>query len=102
MTHPAFIREQPGGVLLALKVQPRASANEIGEPLGAELRIKVTAPPVDAKANESVLRVLAACLDCPRNRLELVKGHTSRHKVVRITGLSAEWVASKLIPGKSG
>ena len=53
MATPNFLRAQPDGVLLSVKLQPRASANEIGGPLGAELRIKVTAPPVDAAANEA-------------------------------------------------
>src|SRR2546423_4122586 len=93
---PRFLRSQPDGVLLSIKLQPRASANEIGEPLGDELRIKVTAPPVDAAANEALLRLLADCLDCPRNRIELVRGQTSRHKVVKIHGLSLKDVADKL------
>jgi uncharacterized protein len=96
MTLPAFLRVQPDGVLLAIKLQPRASANEIGVPLGTELRVKVTAPPVDAAANEALVRLLAETLDCPRNRVELVRGHTSRHKSVKLYGLSAEAVAAKL------
>lgn len=93
---PAFLRVQTDGVLLAIKLQPRASANQIGEPLGSELRIKVTAPPVDAAANEALVRLLAETLDCPRNRVELVRGHTSRHKLVKVHGLSAEAVMSTL------
>ncbi|MCX6914395.1 MAG: DUF167 family protein [Verrucomicrobia bacterium] len=50
---PGFLRVQADGILLSVKLQPRASANEIGEALGNELRIKVTAPPVDAAANDS-------------------------------------------------
>jgi len=86
-TMPAFLRVQADGLLLAVKLQPRASANEIVEPLGDELRIKVTAPPVDSAANEALLRLLAETLDCPRSRVELVRGHTSRHKLVRLNGL---------------
>lgn len=93
---PAFLTPQPDGVLLAIKLQPRAASSEIGEPLGGELRVKVTAPPVDAAANEALIRLLAETLDCPRGRVELVRGHASRHKLVRIHGLSAEVVASKL------
>jgi uncharacterized protein (TIGR00251 family) len=96
MMLPAFLRVQTDGVLLAIKLQPRASANQIGEPLGSELRIKVTAPPVDAAANEALVRLLAETLDCPRNRVELVRGHTSRHKLVKVHGLSAEAVMSTL------
>jgi uncharacterized protein (TIGR00251 family) len=96
MTLPSFIRVQSDGVCLAIKVQPRASANKVGEPLGDELRIKVTAPPVDAAANEALVRLLAESLGCPRDHLELVRGHTSRHKIVKVFGLSPEELAQKL------
>jgi hypothetical protein len=96
MTMPGFLRVQADGVLLSVKLQPRASANEIGEPLGNELRIKVTAPPVDAAANEALVKLLAQQLDCPRNRVELVRGHTSRHKIVKLYGLAAEDVVKGL------
>lgn len=98
MSTPAFLRAQADGVLLSVKLQPRASANQIGEALGPELRIKVTAPPVDAAANEALIRLLSDELDCPRNRIELVRGHTSRHKSVKIYGLSAAAVLAKLNP----
>ena len=96
MTAPAFLRAQPDGVLLSVKLQPRASGNEIGEVLGSELRIKVTAPPVDAAANEALLRLLAQQLHCPRNRVDIVRGHTSRHKTVKLCGLAPEEVMAKL------
>ena len=96
MTRPGFVRVQPDGVLLSVKLQPRASANEIGEALGNELRIKVTAPPVDAAANEALVKLLAEQLDCPRNRVELVRGHTSRHKTVKLYGFAAEEVVKRL------
>jgi uncharacterized protein len=96
MSTPGYLRVQPDGVLLSIKLQPRASANEIGEALGDELRIKVTAPPVDAAANEALVRLLADELDCPRNRVELIRGHTSRHKTVKLHGLSAEAVLRQL------
>ena len=96
MTMPGFLRVQADGVLLSVKLQPRASANEIGDALGNELRIKVTAPPVDAAANEALVKLLAQHLDCPRNRIELVRGHTSRHKTIKLYGLAPEDVAKKL------
>ena len=96
MSLPGFLKVQSDGILLSVKLQPRASANEIGEALGNELRIKVTAPPVDAAANEALLRLLAQQLQCPRNRVDLVRGHTSRHKTVKLYGLAAEAVATKL------
>jgi uncharacterized protein (TIGR00251 family) len=96
---PAFLRVQADGVLLSVKLQPRASANEIGDALGSELRIKVTAPPVDAAANEALVKLLAKQLDCPRNRVELVRGHTSRHKTLKLYGLAPEEVVQKLAKG---
>jgi uncharacterized protein len=96
---PGFLTVQPDGVSLAIKLQPRASANEIGEPLGNELRIKVTAPPVDSAANEALVRLLAETLDCPRGRVELLRGHASRHKIVKVVGISAALVMDKLSCG---
>ena len=83
-------------MLLAVKLQPRASVNAIGEPLGGELRIKVTAPPVDAAANEALVRLLADVMDFPRSRVELLRGHTSRHKVIRLHDTSVASVLEKL------
>jgi len=91
-----FLRETSGGTLLSVKLQPRASKNEIGEPLGGELKIKVTAPPVDAAANEALVKFLAEQLNCARNRVELLRGHTSRHKTMMLHGLQPEEVLQKL------
>ncbi len=93
---PAWLKPQPDGVLLAVKLQPRASKNEILGALGEELRIKVTAPPVDAAANEALVRLLAETFDCPRGKVELVRGHTSRHKTIKLHGLAAEVVTARL------
>jgi uncharacterized protein (TIGR00251 family) len=101
MPNPDYVRDQVDGVLLSVKLQPRASADEIGEPLGGELRIKVTAPPVDAAANEALIRLLAGILDCGRNRIELVRGRTSRHKLIKLHGFTAEEARRKL-RGHSG
>src|SRR5262245_51614780 len=97
MTLPTFLSVDSGGALLAVKLQPRASINEIVEPLGSELRIKVTAPPADSAANEALLRLLAEALGCARRQVELVRGHTSRHKVIKLHGLSAHDVFSRLM-----
>ena len=99
MPPATFLRETSGGALLSVKLQPRASKNEIGEPLGDELKIKVTAPPVDAAANEALVKFLAEKLDCPRGRVELIRGHTSRHKTILLHGLKPEEVFQKLAGG---
>ena len=94
---PNFLRAQPDGVLLSVKLQPRASKNEIGAPLGDELKIKVTAPPVDAAANEALVKLLAEKLVCARSRVELIRGHKSRHKVIKLHGFAPEEVLPKLM-----
>ena len=96
MSLPAFVQARADGVYLSLKVQPRGSKNELGEAVGAELKMKVTAPPVDSAANEAVLRLLAEALGCARGSVQLVRGGTSRHKQVRVAGMKAEEVAERL------
>jgi uncharacterized protein len=98
MNPTGYLKAHADGVLLSVKLQPRASRNEIGEPLGQELRIKVTAPPVDAAANEALIRLLAETLDCPRSRIEILRGHTSRHKLIALHGISASAVLERLQP----
>jgi uncharacterized protein (TIGR00251 family) len=93
---PSFLQVREDGVCLAVKVQPRASKNQIDGAAGTELKIKVTAPPVDSAANEAVLRLLAEALDCPRGAVQLLRGQTSRHKQVLVRGMSAADVAAKL------
>jgi uncharacterized protein (TIGR00251 family) len=93
---PAFVKDTPEGALLAVKLQPRASRNEILDPQAGELRIRVTAPPVDAAANEALLLLLAGTLKLPRRAVELVRGHTSRHKQLRLHGVSAADVRARL------
>lgn len=94
---PNFLRETSGGTLLSVKLQPRASKNEIGEALGGELKIKVTAPPVDAAANQALVEFLAEKLDCPRGRVELIRGQTSRHKTVKLHGFTPEEILKNLL-----
>ena len=91
-----FLRETSGGTLLSVKLQPRASKNEIGEALGEELKIKVTAPPVDAAANQALIELLADTLDCSRGKVELIRGQTSRHKTIMLHGLKPAEVLPKL------
>jgi hypothetical protein len=97
-TIPKYLRAQADGTLLSVKLQPRASADEIVpyDGTGDELRIRVTAPPVDAAANEALIRLLAERLDCARRCVELVRGHKSRHKVVKLHGFKPSEVLERL------
>jgi len=92
-----FLTETTGGTLLAVKLDPRASKNEIGDALGAELKIKVTAPPVDAAANQALIELLAEKLGCSRGKVELIRGRTSRHKTVMLHGFTADEARIKIL-----
>jgi uncharacterized protein (TIGR00251 family) len=94
--HPTFIRAHANGIFLAVKLQPRATANEICKPLGNELKIKVTAPPVDAAANQALVDLLAEKLNCSRGKIQIVRGQTSRHKTVWIEGKTVEAILESL------
>jgi uncharacterized protein (TIGR00251 family) len=93
---PTFLREQDGAEMLTLKVQPRASRNEIAGPLGQGLKLKVMAPPVDSAANEAVLGFVTKHLVLPRRAVILVRGQTSPHKTIRLDGISLADAARKL------
>lgn len=96
MTPPAFLESTPDGTRLRLKVQPRAARTEFAGVAGDELRVRVTAPPVDAAANEAVLEFLAETLGCRRGAVVLLRGQTSRHKIVQVTGLDAATIRARL------
>jgi len=98
MPPTSFLRETTGGVLLSIKLQPHASANEIvpHNSAGDELRVRVTASPVAAAANEALIRLLAERLNCARGRIALIRGHKSRHKIVKLFGFSAAEVVRQL------
>lgn len=82
--------------LIPVRLHPGARRNAItGEHDGA-LKIALTAPPVDGKANEALLRYLAEVFGVSQSRVELKNGLTSRSKVVMIRGMAADEVAAKL------
>lgn len=98
MTEATFLQHHPDGVLLFVKLQPRASREGIEQALGNELKIKVTAPPVDSAANTALVKLLAKKLGLPKSQVELVRGHSSRHKVVKLHGAEAGAVRARLQP----
>jgi uncharacterized protein (TIGR00251 family) len=93
---PDFLRSQSDGVLLSVRLQPRAAVDQVGPALGQELKVRVTAPPADNEANQALVRLLAARFGCARNRVELLRGRTSRHKVIKLHGFTADEVVRRL------
>jgi len=75
-------------VTLSIRIQPRASKNGIVTMESGGLKIRLTAPPVDGAANEALVKFLSGTLSIPKSHVEIVSGHTSRDKIVRIMGIS--------------
>jgi uncharacterized protein len=84
-----------GGVRIALKVVPGSRRDQIVGPLGDRLKVKVSAPPEDGKANRAVCRLLAEALGVSERDVEVVAGHASPEKIVRVMGVRAADVATK-------
>ena len=84
------------GVRLPIRVQPRASANEIVGVHGDALKIRLTAPPVEGAANEALVDFLAKSLGITRRDVTLVAGSSSRSKIVELTGITEDRVRSLL------
>jgi len=78
------------GVRLAVRVQPRASKNEVAGVYGMALKIRLQAPPVDGAANAALLSFLANLLGVSRRSVRIISGDSSRNKVVEVDGVTAQ------------
>lgn len=83
---------------IAVRVQARARRNEIGVARDGALLVRVTAPPVDGKANDAVRKLLAKRLGIPSSRVSVVRGASSRDKLLAIEGLETRAVKRVLGP----
>jgi uncharacterized protein (TIGR00251 family) len=92
----AAIKDSPNGATFAVKVHPRAKKNAVTGELGEALKLSLTAPPADGKANEACIEFFANLLKVPRPSVTIAAGQTSRNKVIRVAGLSAEEVRRRL------
>jgi uncharacterized protein (TIGR00251 family) len=90
------IQNSPAGTTFAVKVHPRAKKNAIIGEVGDALKLAITAPPVDGKANYACIEFFAKLLKVPRSSVTIAAGQTSRNKVIRVAALSAEEVRRRL------
>jgi uncharacterized protein (TIGR00251 family) len=84
------ICENDDGVSFAVRVHPRAKKNAITGELGDALKVSLTTPPIEGRANEACIEFFAKLLNVPRSSVTIASGQSSRNKVVRVAGLSAE------------
>lgn len=88
---------QPDGrCLLSLYIQPRASKNEVAGLHENSLKIRLTSPPVDGKANKALLAFLAKLLCVTKSSLEVKSGFHNRHKIIAISGLTEHIIRERL------
>ena len=83
------VRESADGVTFAVHVQPRASKCGVTGIVNGAVKIRLTSPPVDGAANEQCIKLFAELLKVRRQDVVIVTGESSRHKVIRISGITA-------------
>jgi len=93
-----MIRVQDGsqGVTFAVKVHPRAKKDAITGELGDALKVSLTTPPVEGRANDACIEFFAKLLKVPRSSVTIASGQTNRNKVIRVVGVSREYVVDRL------
>ena len=92
------IRDAPDGCILPVRVHPGAKRNAVDGVHDGALKISLTSPPTDGRANEALIAFVAERLRVPRHRVSLLTGATSRSKTLRIAGLSAAEVRTAVGP----
>jgi uncharacterized protein len=90
------IRESAGAVTFSVRVHPRARKDALTGTHGDALKLSLTAPPVEGRANEAVVDFFAAVLRLPRSSITIAAGQTSRNKLVRVAGITAAALEQKL------
>ncbi|MGH2807014.1 MAG: DUF167 domain-containing protein [Actinomycetota bacterium] len=96
MALPPYVSTSKGATIVDVFVQPRAAKNAIVGIHGSALKLKVTAPPVEGRANRAAEELVAETLGIPRSAVRVTSGETSRHKRLAISGISGEKVAREL------
>jgi len=90
------VQESAKGITFAVKVHPRARKNAITGVVGEALKLSLTPPPVEGKANQAVIEFFADLFAIPRSSVTIASGETSRNKIVRIAGVSKAVAEQKL------
>lgn len=97
VTEQVAVRDVADGCTLAVRVHPGAKRNTIGGMHAGALKVSITAPATDGRANDALIAFVAGWLDVPRARVSLLAGATSRAKTLRIQGKSAADVLAALV-----
>ena len=90
------IQDTPAGATFSIKIHPRARKNAVTGELGDALKLSLTAPPLEGRANDACIEFFANLLNVPRSSVTIASGQKSRMKVIRIAGISADELREKL------
>lgn len=90
------LRQTVNGITFSVKVQPRARKNAITGTIGDALKLSLTAPPVEGKANQAVINFLADFFDIPRSSVTIASGKTNRLKMMNIRGARLDHLQQRL------
>jgi uncharacterized protein (TIGR00251 family) len=90
------VNNTAAGATFSIRVHPRAKKNAVVGIIGDALKVALTAPPVEGKANEACIRLFAELLQVPRSSVTIAAGASGRNKVIRVAGLSADTVRERL------
>jgi len=80
------VRKTEDGIIFKVKVQPKASKNEVAGLHQDALKVKLTAPPVEGKANKALIDFLSGWLGVKKSQLKIVSGHLSKIKLIEVVG----------------
>jgi uncharacterized protein len=97
MEAPRLVQTREGAVRLEVRARPRARASRVIGVRGGAVVVDLAAPPVDGAANAELIATLARALSIPRREVELVRGDSSRLKVVEVRGIAESDVAARLL-----
>jgi uncharacterized protein (TIGR00251 family) len=86
----------PAGISFKVRVHPRAKKNAITGETGDALRVSLTAPPLEGRANNACVEFIANLLNVPRSSVTIASGETSRNKVIRVAGVGADEVRRRI------
>lgn len=95
---PPWLHEHGDDVLLDVLVVPKSARSRIVGEHDGRLKVQVTAPPVDGRANEALVRFIAEALDVARAQVEVVGGHSNRRKTIRVAQVRSQLALLKLSP----
>ncbi len=90
------VRDTPRGATFQVKVHPRAKKNAITGVVDDALKLALTAPPLEGRANQACIAFFAKLLNVPRSSVTIAAGESSRNKAIRVAGLSAAQVEERL------